>query len=124
VADQIGAPTWAREVADATARMVRQACRERERGAFTSGVFNVTAAGATSWCGFAEAILDQTMSRPGVQRDRPKIHPISSLEYAQRAVRPKNSRLTGDRLRERFSIALPDWKQALALCMQEELPAN
>jgi dTDP-4-dehydrorhamnose reductase len=120
VADQVGAPTWAHEIADATAFIVRQACGERTKGDFTSGVFNVTAAGATSWCGFAEAILDRAMSRPGVHRDRPKIHPISSLEYPLPAPRPKNSRLTGNRLRERFSIALPDWKQALALCMQDE----
>lgn len=119
VTDQIGAPTWAREVADATARIVPLACRERERGDFTSGVFNVTAAGATNWFGFAEAILDQAMSQPSVQRTRPKIHPISSLEYPRPAARPKNSRLAGERLRERFGIVLADWKQALALCMQD-----
>jgi dTDP-4-dehydrorhamnose reductase len=120
VADQIGAPTWAREIADATAHIVRRACHERERESFTSGVFNVTATGATSWCGFAEAILDQAMSRQGMQRKRPKIHPISSLEYPRPAARPKNSCLSGDRLRERFGITLADWKQVLALCMQHE----
>ena len=60
------------------------------------------------------------MSRQGVQRNRPKIHPISSLEYPLPAARPKNSRLAGKRLCERFSIALSDWKQALALCMQDK----
>ena len=119
VADQVGAPTWAREIANATAHIVQRACGERERGGFTSGVFNVTAAGATNWHGFAEAILDQAMSR-GLLRNRPKVHPISSLEYPLPATRPKNSRLAGDRLHERFGIALADWKQALALCMQEE----
>jgi len=48
VADQVSAPTWAREVANATALIVRRACRERERGEFTSGVLHVTAAGAIS----------------------------------------------------------------------------
>ncbi|MBI2715630.1 MAG: dTDP-4-dehydrorhamnose reductase [Rhizobiales bacterium] len=119
VADQVGAPTWAREIADATALIVRQVCRERQSGSFKSGVFNMTAAGATSWHGFAEAILDQAMSRQSVQLNRPKIRPISSLEYPRPAARPKNSRLAGERLRARFGIALADWKQALALCMQE-----
>lgn len=119
VADQIGAPTWAREIADATAHIVQRACVERQRGGFTSGVFNVTAAGATSWHGFAEAILDQAMSR-GLQRNRPKIHPISSLEYPVPAARPKNSRLASERLRDRFGIVLADWKQALAFCMHDE----
>lgn len=120
VADQVGAPTWAREIADATALIVRQACGERARGDFTSGVLNVTAAGATSWHGFAEAILEQARSRPGVPPTRTKIHPISSAEYPRPAARPKNSRLAGERLRERFDIALVDWKQTLALCMQDK----
>lgn len=119
VADQVGAPTWAREIADATARIVRQACGERARGDFTSGVFNVTAAGATSWHGFADAILEQARSRPGAPPNRTEIHPILSAEYPRPAARPKNSRLAGERLRQRFGIALADWKQALALCMQD-----
>jgi dTDP-4-dehydrorhamnose reductase len=123
VADQVGAPTWAREIADATVRIVQRACDERARGGFTSEVFNVTAAGATSWHGFAEAILDQAMSQ-GLQRNRPKVHPISSLEYPTPATRPKNSRLAGERLHARYGIALAEWKQALALCMQDETLAE
>ena len=118
VADQIGAPTWAREIADATALMVRQACDERARGDFKSRIFNVTAAGATSWYGFAEAILDQAVSQ-GVLRKRPKIHAISTSAYPLPAARPKNSRLAGERLHARFGIALTEWKQALVLCMQD-----
>src|SRR5262249_55845377 len=116
VSDQIGAPTWARDIADATALIVQRACRERGEGEFASGILNLTAAGATSWCGFAEAILDQAMS---VQRDRPKINPIASSDYPRSAARPRNSRLAGERLRERFGIALPEWRQALVLCMQD-----
>ena len=44
VADQIGAPTWAREIADVTASIARQARQEAEQGRFKSGIFNVTAA--------------------------------------------------------------------------------
>ncbi len=119
VADQVGAPTWAREIADATAYIIQQACGERARRDFASGVFHVTAAGSCSWHGFAEAILDQAVSR-GLQRKRPKIHPIASSEYPRPAARPKNSRLACERLRERFGIALADWRQALALCMLDE----
>jgi dTDP-4-dehydrorhamnose reductase len=120
VADQIGAPTWARNIADATALIVQRACRERGKGEFASGILNLTAAGATSWSGFAEAILDQAMGREGVRRNRPKINPIASSEYPRPAARPKNSRLAGERLRERFGITLPEWQQALAVCMQDE----
>src|SRR5579864_1432269 len=60
ISDQIGAPTWAREIADSTAVITQQALNERECGGFFSGIFNVTASGATSWYGFAEAILQLT----------------------------------------------------------------
>ena len=118
VVDQIGAPTWAREIADATASITRQALGERERGDFSSGIFNVTALGAISWCGFAEAIVAQVTPRAGTQA-RPKVHPISSADYPVLAARPKNSLLAGERVRQRFGITLADWRRALARCMQD-----
>ena len=118
VTDQVGAPTWAREIATATAAIARQTLGERARGDFYSGIFNVTAAGVTSWFGFAEAIVDKMALRAGAP-SKPKIHPILSQDYPTPAARPKNSRLAGDHVRQRFGIALADWKQALTRCMQE-----
>ncbi len=117
VNDQIGAPTWARELADATAVMARQARREREQGGFKSGLYNVTAAGATSWFGFAEAIVEQIASPADASCGN--VRPIASLDYSAAAMRPMNSRLAGDRVRKRFDVALANWKQALALCMKD-----
>jgi dTDP-4-dehydrorhamnose reductase len=118
VADQIGAPTWARAIADATASIVCQACREKQTGIFTSGLFHVTAGGSASWFEFAQAILELAPSPIGGS-NKPAIHPVSSAEYADRTVRPKNGRLAGDRVYQRFGIALSEWKQALLLCMQD-----
>jgi dTDP-4-dehydrorhamnose reductase len=119
VADQIGAPTWARLIAQATAHIVQCACRERAGADFTSAILHVTAGGSTNWCGFAEAILDQAMGR-GLLRNRPKLHPISSSEYSlAAAARPKNSRLAAARVRERFGVSLPEWQEGLARCIQE-----
>jgi dTDP-4-dehydrorhamnose reductase len=119
VADQIGAPTWARHIADATASIVQQACQERARADFASGILHVTATGATTWFGFAEAILDQAVEH-GLLGNRPKVRPVPSSEYPLPAARPKNSRLAGERLCERFAITLPEWQQGLALCMQDD----
>ena len=119
VADQWGAPTWAHEIANATASIVRQACRERESGNFAPGILNLTAAGATSWLGFAEAILDQAERHIGVREN--KVRPISSLDYPGPAVRPKNCRLAGDRVRARFDITMAEWKRALTRCMQNKI---
>jgi dTDP-4-dehydrorhamnose reductase len=120
VTDQVGAPTWARDVAGATARLVAAAGRERTAGHFPPGIFNLTASGATSWHGFAEAILREARQNGliGAQH-QPRLHPIRSEDYPAPAARPKNSRLDCDRIRSRFGIALPDWKQSLALCLTE-----
>jgi dTDP-4-dehydrorhamnose reductase len=119
VADQIGAPTWARHIADATALIVQHACRERAKADFASGILNVAASGETSWCGFAQTIVDQAMIQ-GLLRNRPKVRPIASSDYPLPAARPKNSRFTGERLRKRFGIALAEWQQGLALCLQDK----
>ena len=118
VDDQIGAPTWARDIADATALIVRAARQEQAAGDFASGIFNLTASGATSWHGFAKAILDDAM-RHGLLQRLPHLKPIPSEEYPTPAARPKNSVLAGERLRERFGLELPDWRQRLSACIEE-----
>jgi dTDP-4-dehydrorhamnose reductase len=118
VDDQIGAPTRARDIADATAAIVRTVCRERVQGQFASGIYNLAASGATSWHGFAKAILEDA-TRLGLLQRVPQLKLIPSEEYPVAAARPKNSRLATDRISERFGIALPDWKQGLALCIGE-----
>ena len=118
VDDQIGAPTWARDLAAATAVMTRQARQEIARDDFESGLFHVTGSGATSWFVFAKAVVKQA-EQYGLLARKSKIVPIASSEYPVAATRPKNSRLSGARARHRFQIALPEWEQSLAVCMRE-----
>jgi dTDP-4-dehydrorhamnose reductase len=118
VDDQIGTPTWARRIADATALIVHAARQEQATGQFASGIFNLTASGATSWHGFAKAILDEAQHNGLLQRV-PQLKPIASVQYPTPATRPKNSRLAGERISKRFGIALPDWQQALARCIED-----
>jgi dTDP-4-dehydrorhamnose reductase len=120
VADQIGAPTWARHVADATARIVEAVTREREEDRFASGLYNMTASGAASWHAFAQTILEAA-KRDGLcgTARGPRLCAIRSEDYPSPAIRPKNSRLANDRLRARYAIALPDWKRGLDLCLAD-----
>jgi dTDP-4-dehydrorhamnose reductase len=119
VSDQIGAPTWARDVAESTAFIIQAIVRERAENRFVSGLFNLTASGATSWYGFAKSILDLA-KRNGLYRNTlPQLYPICSDEYPLPAARPKNSCLAGDRVRNRFAISVPDWKLGLAHCVAE-----
>lgn len=118
--DQIGAPTWARNIADATAHIVCRAQQERAQGKFESGIFNLTSTGETSWYGFTRAILDGA-SRCGLldAEQLPQLHPIPTKAYPLPAPRPKNSRLAAGKLNQRFGIVLPHWQDALARCLEE-----
>lgn len=120
VADQIGAPTWATEIAHATAAVVEAAAHERTEGRFAPGLFHLTAAGATSWHGFATAILAAATRGGLLAGDRvARLSAITSEDYPRPAARPKNSRLAGERLRGRFGVALQGWEEGLRLCLEE-----
>ncbi|NTX29468.1 dTDP-4-dehydrorhamnose reductase [Burkholderia pyrrocinia] len=116
VADQVGAPTWAKTIAAATAHIVAQGTASTEADWWTrrAGVYHFTSAGATSWCGFAEAIFATAMSS-----HVPQVVPIASSEYPTPAKRPANSRLSLDKLTATFGLQMPDWRDALALCLAE-----
>jgi dTDP-4-dehydrorhamnose reductase len=98
VDDQVGAPTSAIAIARATAAMLRDPD--------PTGLFHMSAAGSTSWHGFAQAILEE-------ERLSNRLIAIRSEEYPSAARRPRNSRLDNSRLRERFGIVLEDWRTQL-----------
>jgi dTDP-4-dehydrorhamnose reductase len=111
VADQIGAPTPAAWIADATAALVR-------RGIDTSGTWHLTAGGETSWCGFAEAIVDEAHVRGLIGR-KPRVVAIPASDYPTPARRPAYSVLDTGRLQRDFGIVPPDWRAGLRTTLQE-----
>jgi len=122
VADQIGAPTWARNIADATAQIIPRALAERREGRFAPGVLNLTNGGETSWHGFAAALIEEARrSHPQLALKVARVLPIATADYPLPAPRPANSRLDGSALARRYGIALPPWEHAMARCL-EELP--
>jgi dTDP-4-dehydrorhamnose reductase len=102
VDDQRGAPTSAAAIATATARLVDQP----QSGA--SGIYHMTAAGSTSWCGFARAIFEAS-----ALTTRPRVQPISTADYPTPARRPANSVLSNDKFAQAFGFRLPTWQQQL-----------
>ena len=113
VADQYGAPTWCRTLSDTTASILSQANGAGDKAAWwheNSGLYHLTAQGATTWHGFADALLDQAAKKP-------VLVPINSAEYSVPAPRPANSRLSCAALMGRFGH-LPDWRHALRLCQE------
>lgn len=118
VADQFGAPTWARLIAETTALALQQDLASRREGAFFSEVVHLTAAGATSWHGFASAIVD-TARALGMPLKCREVAAISTAEYPLPAPRPANSQLAGSRLGQRYGLQMPAWETCLQLCLAE-----
>jgi len=115
VADQIGAPTSARLIADAVAAMVTApGAPLADRFAAAGGVVNLAASGETSWHGFAVAIVEGLRAR-GVRLAVERIVPIATADYPTKAKRPANSRLDLTRLESVFRIRPPSWAAALAV---------
>ena len=120
VSDQVGAPTSARLVGETTGHVVAVALRERREQRFRPGVVHVSAAGSTSWYGFAQAIVQ--FARQGSLRDRlavKSIQPVATSTHPGRTRRPSNSRLSCRLLEGRFGLSMPPWELGLALCMDE-----
>jgi dTDP-4-dehydrorhamnose reductase len=113
VADQMGAPTWAGSIAQATGQLIEH-WRAGRPGPW--GVYHLTGLGETSWHGFACAIAEQLRAQ-GKHACEPT--PIPSSAYPTPARRPLNSRLDCSRLQRDWAIQLPDWRKALAECLIE-----
>jgi len=120
VADQIGAPTWSRLIAEATALALKQALTERRERRFESGLYHLTALGETSWHGFASYIVELAAAMPGLAPLRvSQVEPIASAEYPLPARRPANSRLSSEAFMRRFGVELPAWSRCVKLVLDE-----
>lgn len=114
VADQIGAPTSALDIADGVLAVAK---RLAVPGADASleGIFHMGADGPdASWADFAEAIFDGAARRGG---RRPAVDRISTADYPTPAQRPAQSRLESSKLASVYGIALPDWRESLEIVL-------
>jgi dTDP-4-dehydrorhamnose reductase len=129
VADQIGSPTSSRQIARATASILSKICVGNKGNVFSvadaGGVYHLTAAGETTWYGFAQAILAEaglidpvtpwfaaaTNHLPLIAEN---IVPISTSEYPAPARRPAYALLSNARLNRSFSEYLSNWREQLS----------
>lgn len=120
VDDQRGAPTWSRLIAEATALLAARCIRG---GRFDpeekSGTYHLTNGGETTWYGFTAAIRAQALARGLLSEPLARLEPIPTEAYPTPARRPAYSVLCNEKLAREFGLALPDWEQALRLCLEE-----
>lgn len=104
VDDQVGSPTYTYDLARLLVDMI-----QTER----YGRYHATNEGECSWYEFAVEIFRQA------GMDEVRVTPVSSSEFAAKAVRPENSRMSKEKLSDNGFTRLPDWQDALSRFLKE-----
>lgn len=100
VNDQVGSPTWARDLAVAIVKVAAQLDED------TAGIYHFSNKEEVSWYAFAKAIFHYS------QKDI-EVIPIPSTTYVTAAKRPKRSVLDSSKIIETFGVAVPTWEESL-----------
>lgn len=118
--DQIGAPTGAELLADVTALAIRRALEGGSTNSPKPGVYNLVAAGHTSWFEYANTVFSLVKHEyPAINIRAKHIEAVASSAFATAARRPLNSRLDTSKLRSEFGLTLPHWKQGVRRMLTE-----
>jgi dTDP-4-dehydrorhamnose reductase len=112
VDDQRGAPTAAIDVASTIIDALGQVNEKNVQA--RAGVYHVTAAGETTWYGFAKVIFSGWHDRG---HRVPVLESITSADYPSRVERPANSRLDCGKTDRVFGIRMPLWSMSVGACL-------
>jgi dTDP-4-dehydrorhamnose reductase len=112
VADQIGSPTSAADIAAAIGAIVQQVAA----GNTGWGTYHFAGGGAVTWHGFAEAIFELAAPWRGAA---PRVEAITTADYPTPARRPANSVLDCSKIAAAFGIVPRPWRAALAEVIRE-----
>jgi dTDP-4-dehydrorhamnose reductase len=116
IADQIGVPTGADLLADVAVAALQKALVNPA----LCGIYHLAPAGETSWHAYASYVIDFARANGEVLAVE-GINPIPTAEYPTPASRPLNSRLATEKLRDSFSLHLPDWQSGVTRMLMEAL---
>ena len=103
VADQVGTPTYANDLARAIVHIV-------EGEQFVPGIYHYSNDGVCSWYDFAVAIFEES----GVSC---KVNAISTADYPTKAVRPHYSVLDKGKIKAVYEVEVPHWRESLVACL-------
>ncbi len=106
VNDQVGCPTWARDLA----RAILQIAEALPRTPSPWGTYHCSNQGQTTWYGFAEGIFELAPQALALRVQN--VHPISTEDYPTPAARPPYSVLSCARIHRSFGISLPPWRES------------
>ena len=106
VADQVGTPTYAGDLADAIIKIIPQLTREN------SGIYHFSNEGVCSWYDFAHEIMD-------IKDIKCTVNPIPTSAYPTPATRPHYSVLDKSKIKQVFDIKINHWKESLKQCLKQ-----
>lgn len=105
VCDQIGTPTYARDLANAISKVLQS-------HQWVSGIYHFTNEGAASWYDFAKAIFR-------IAGKNVKVTPIPTEDYPTPASRPFYSILDKSRIKATYGVEIPHWEESLQDCIKQ-----
>ena len=111
VDDQIGSPTWARTLAEASVRALLHPGLDSRLG-----IYHLSAPGHVTRYDFAAEIIRLAETMHGGSWAR--ITPCSTLEFPRPAARPLNAATSKERFRSAFGDIIPHWTDQLHDCMR------
>ncbi|MCB5176424.1 dTDP-4-dehydrorhamnose reductase [Microvirga lenta] len=117
VADQVGSPTSALDIADGVIAIARNLLARQDE-ARLRGIFHMTGLGTASWAEFATEIFRLSARHGGPTA---RVRPIAAADYPTPARRPDDSRLDCTKLASVHGVALPDWHTSLEPCIKRLL---
>jgi dTDP-4-dehydrorhamnose reductase len=110
VADQIGSPTYAPDLAETVMKIIRQVESGSVSVEAIAGVWNYSNEGVASWYDFAAAIFE-------IEHIGCHVHPIATKNYPTPASRPPFSVLDKTKIKTAFGIEIPHWRERLRYCL-------
>ena len=109
--DQVGTPTYARDLAKAILDIVPNINSEKVE------IYNYSNEGVLSWYDFARDIMD-------IAKLECQVNPIETKEYPTPAARPHYSLLNKAKIKKDFNITIPYYKDSLKECIEKLKKAN
>ncbi len=117
VFDQIGSPTYALHLAQATLNIIQQIERKTLDRETLSGIFHYSNEGVCSWYDFALAIFE-------LNNISCQVNPIETKDYPTPAQRPPFSLLNKTKIKSTFNLQIPHWRTALKTCLEKLEPSS
>ncbi len=110
IVDQVGSPTYAIDLANVILDII-------DSGNNAHGIYHYSNEGVTSWYDFAKAVFD-------ISNTQVTLNPVKTSEYVTKAVRPAYSVMDKTKIKNTFSIQIPNWRDSLRVCLDRIMAAD